>query len=65
MRAAVLALATGARVATVTYAGPPSRSVTYQATELSDLRNLLSEMERAVSGTASYRRVAFSKGFDS
>jgi hypothetical protein len=63
VRAAVLALATGARVVTVSYAGPPARSVTYGAAELQQLRDLLAEMERAVSSPTRYRRVGFSKGF--
>jgi hypothetical protein len=65
VRAAVLALATGARVASVSYAGPPARSVTYQAADLDRLRELLAEMERSLSTATRYRRVAFKKGFDS
>lgn len=63
VRAAVVALAAGTRVVTVSYAGPPARSVTYGAANLAELRQLLSEMERAVSGVSKFRRVAFKKGF--
>lgn len=65
VRAAVLALATGARVVTVNYAGPPARSVTYQTADLDQLRSLLAEMDRSANSTTQFRRVAFSKGFDS
>jgi hypothetical protein len=65
VRAAILALATGKRVYTVEYAGPPQRSVTYQAAQLDELRELLAVMERQVAGKTTYRRVAFKKGFDS
>jgi hypothetical protein len=58
-----VALASGTRVVTVSYAGPPARSVTYGAANLEELRSLLAEMERAVSGSPRFRRVAFKKGF--
>lgn len=63
VRAAVLALAKGERVVSVSYAGPPARSVSYGIADLGQLRQLLSEMERAVSAAPKFRRVAFSKGF--
>lgn len=63
VRAAVVALAAGTRVVTVSYAGPPARSVTYGAANLAELRELLAEMERSVSGGTRFRRVAFGKGF--
>lgn len=63
VRAAVVALAAGTRVVTVSYAGPPARSVTYGAANLGELRELLAEMERSASKTPSFRRVAHSKGF--
>lgn len=63
VRAAVVALAAGTRVVTVSYAGPPARSVTYGAANLAELRELLSEMERSVSTPTRHRRVGFSKGF--
>lgn len=64
-RDAVRKLATGQRVVTVAYAGPPARSVTYYAVELDKLRELLAEAERTVAGSATprFRRAAFSKGF--
>lgn len=64
VRTAIVALASGTRVVTVSYAGPPARSVTYGAAELGELRALLSEMERSLPGTTKFRRVAFGKGFD-
>ncbi len=63
VRAAVVALASGTRVVTVNYAGPPARSVTYGDADLKSLRDLLAEMERSVSGGTKFRRVAFGKGF--
>lgn len=66
VRAAILALATGKRVVTVQYAGPPARQVQYHQTDLAELRKLLAEMETATAGSSSgrrFRRVAFSKGF--
>lgn len=53
------AIASG--VLSVSYAGPPQRSVTYQ--NLSEMRKLLAEMVRDVKGTVTHRRVKFSKGF--
>ena len=63
VRAAVLALATGTRVVTVSYAGPPARSVTYGAADLAALRELLAEMERSANGKPSFRRITYGKGF--
>jgi hypothetical protein len=48
-------------VLTVSYAGPPARSKTYQSLEA--MRSLLAEMTRQVSGAPSFSRAAFSKGF--
>jgi len=55
------AIASG--VLTVSYAGPPARSTTYQS--LPEMRKLLAEMIGQVSGAPRFRRAAFSKGFDS
>ncbi len=65
VRAAVVALASGSRVASVSYAGPPARSVSYGAASLPELRSLLAEMERSLTGATTFRHVAFSKGFAS
>ncbi len=62
VRAAIIALASGTRVVTVSYAGPPARSVTYGAAQLGELRGLLAEMERSLSSTPSYRLASTSKG---
>ena len=64
VRAAIVALATGKRTVTVTYAGPPERSITYGQAQLGELRALLSEMDRSAGGAPKFRRFAFSKGFD-
>lgn len=56
------AIATG--LLTVTYDGPPKRSVTYQS--LSEMRALLAAMQADIAraaGTATYRLAATSKGF--
>lgn len=63
VRAAVLALAAGTRTITVSYAGPPARSVTYAAADLPQLRSLLAEMERKANGKPSFRRTTYGKGF--
>jgi hypothetical protein len=63
VRAAIVALASGTRVVTVNYAGPPARSVTYGDADLKSLRELLAEMERSVSTGPRFRRVASNKGF--
>ena len=53
------AIASG--VLSVSYAGPPARSMTYQS--LDAMRAALAEMIRDVNGTTSYRRVRFVRGF--
>ena len=47
-------------ILTVTYAGPPARSITYQS--LADMRALLAEMTASVSESPRYRLAATSKG---
>jgi hypothetical protein len=49
-------------VLSVSYAGPPARSITYQS--LDAMRALLAEMVRQVQRPPTFRRVAFRKGFD-
>ena len=61
---AIRALMTGTRTVTVTFAGPPQRSVTYAAASLGELRALQAEIQREVNGTPTYRRISFNKGFD-
>lgn len=61
---AIIELASGARTVTVTYAGPPSRSITYAAAQLPQLRELLSEIQRDLNNAPTYRRTSFNKGFD-
>ena len=67
VKAAVEALATGVAVQTVTYAGPPSRTVTYHPTDLDKLRKLLGEMQadmNAQNGKSAVSFASFSKGFN-
>lgn len=65
VRAAVLALATGSRVVTISYAGPPARSVTYGIVDLAALRALLAEMTRELNTGATYRLASTRKGLGS
>lgn len=58
------AIASG--VLTVSYSGPPSRTITYQS--LDQMRALLADMvssTAAAAGRPTYRRAAVSKGFRS
>lgn len=62
VRAGIIALATGTRVVTVTYAGPPARSIEYTGSgDLDKLRSLLAEMVASTAGTT-YRLGATNKG---
>lgn len=67
IKAAVLALATGERVVTVNYSGPPARSVTYYAGDLPSLRSLLAEAEADVAAAdgrrTTVRYASLRKGF--
>lgn len=63
LKAAIVALASGEQAMTVSYGGPPQRSVTYHPANLSEMRKLLAEMTHSVSGSTRYRRVQFRKGF--
>jgi hypothetical protein len=64
VREAIVALASGTRVVTISYAGPPARSVAYGIVDLPSLRSLLAEMDRQVGGAPRFGRFAFKKGFD-
>jgi hypothetical protein len=55
------AIASGAL--TVSYAGPPARLITYQS--LTAMREALASIVRQANATPTFRRVSFSKGFDS
>lgn len=55
LSAAVVALASGEGVQSVTYAGPPARTVVYQAQDLAAMRALLAEMVADVRGAAGTR----------
>lgn len=63
LKAAILALASGEKVQTVRYSGPPAREMTYHPVQLPEMRKLLDSIVREVRGTTTYRRVAFDKGF--
>lgn len=54
------AIASG--VLTVSYDGPPRRTIQYQS--LREMRDLLAEMVGQVQAPTRYRRVRFGKGFD-
>lgn len=59
-----LKAAIASSVLTVSYAGPPARSLTYRS--LAEMRESLSLMEREVAGSATavtYRRVKWHRGF--
>lgn len=58
---AKLKKAVASGVLTVSYAGPPARTITYQSLE--SMRKLLAEMLGQVRGRTAYRHVAFKKGF--
>lgn len=58
---ATLKKAVASGVLTVSYDGPPRRTITYQS--LSDMRALLAEMNRQVSSAPSHRHVVWKKGF--
>lgn len=63
LRAAIVRLASGEAVQTVSFNGPPQRTVVYHAADLDKMRALLSEMTRDVQGVTTFRRAQFSKGF--
>ena len=62
VRAAILALATGQRVASVSYAGPPARTVQYVATDLDKLKDLLADIESSLRTTPGFRLAKTCKG---
>lgn len=57
-----LKAAVASGVLSVSYAGPPQRSITYQSLEA--MRSLLAEMVHQVSGATSFRRASVNKGFN-
>jgi hypothetical protein len=68
LKAAILGLASGEKVQTVTYGGPPARSVVYHAVDLPEMRKLLAEMVADVAqqaGGTRYRLAKTTKGFSS
>lgn len=63
---AALKAAIASGVLSVSYAGPPSRTITYQS--LKEMRDLLASMEAsaaAAAGGVPYRRARVSRGFRS
>lgn len=62
VRAAIMALATGSRPVTVSYAGPPARSVTYSEADLEKLQALLAQMVATTGTGTTYRLGATNKG---
>lgn len=66
LKAAILRLASGEAVLTVSYSGPPTRTVTYHAVDLKAMRELLATMQadvNAAAGGKPYRLAAHRKGF--
>jgi hypothetical protein len=62
---AIVALASGEGIQSVSYDGPPRRTVTYQAQDLGKMRDLLAAMSQAVAraaGRPSYRLIGTRKG---
>jgi hypothetical protein len=65
LKAAILALALGEGVQTVSYDGPPKRMISYSPRDLGAMRALLASMQQDVGGAAgeaSYRLIATRKG---
>lgn len=63
LKAAIKKLAIGKRAVTVSFnGGGEQRSVTYQMTQLAEMRSLLAEMNRQLGAGASYRLGATRKG---
>jgi hypothetical protein len=56
LKAAVLALGSGQGVQTVTYSGPPARTVVYQPADLPKMQSLLAQVNAAVRDAAGDRR---------
>lgn len=66
LQAAILRLASGEAVLTVSYSGPPARTVTHHAVDLKAMRELLATMQadvNAAAGGKPYRFAATRKGF--
>lgn len=65
LKAAIIALASGQSVQTVSYNGPPARTVTYRQGDLPTMRSLLASMQQdvgATNGNKGYRLAGFKKG---
>lgn len=63
IRDAIRKLATGSRAVTVSFSeSGVSRSVTYQMTQISELRDLLAEINRAIGAGPTYRLGAVNNG---
>lgn len=63
VRDAIRKLATGSRAVTVSFTeSGVSRSVTYQMTQLKELRDLLAEINRAIGAGTAYRLGAVNNG---
>lgn len=62
VRVAIRELATGKRVVSVSFAGPPARSESYEMVQLDELRALLVEIIREVGGGSAVRLAATRSG---
>jgi len=62
VQAAIVELATGKRVVSITFAGPPQRSETFQMVQINELNELLAKINRQLSPGGTYRLAATRKG---
>lgn len=62
MQAAIRDLVIGKRVVSVSFAGPPARSVTYQMAQLKELQSVLAQINRELGTGPTYRLGATNSG---
>jgi len=64
LRVAIVALGSGESVQSVTYAGPPARTLVYQPQDLKEMRDLLAQIVAEVRSATRrpYRVATFRKG---
>lgn len=65
LSAAIISLASGEAVLSVSYNGPPARTITYQQRDLKQMRDLLAQVNASIArqaGGKTYRLAGFRKG---
>jgi hypothetical protein len=62
LRAAYVALVAGEAAQTVSFAGPPSRSVTYHPADVERLERILAHYDRTASGASACVQIITDKG---